>query len=148
MVLGKLTHKGRFDPLDQQHSDRSGEFRTDRLGLHRYPQTYRLVRLIRLQLSSKQLYEGGLAHTILAEKDDNLGIGKVSGVDVKFEPAERFGHRGVLCLLGFLSDKLVGSFRDSECEGFFSESEVFGGDHSVEENVDTYQRNQAGTHLL
>jgi len=130
-------------PLDLQAQRKKEEdSRRKHLRLHRHLKLLLVTRIVRHLLSSQQLDERGLSRSVLSEHDNDLRIGELSGVNVELESSHGLGHRRVRELPRLGSRDVVGGFRDLEREGLGSESQVLGGDDSVEEDVDTWKRKE------
>lgn len=130
-------------PLDLQAQRKKEEdSRRKHLRLHRHLELLLVTRIVRHLLSSQQLDERGLSRSVLSEHDNDLRIGELSGVNVELESSHGLGHRRVRELPRLGSRDVVGGFRDLEREGLGSESQVLGGDDSVEEDVDTWKRKE------
>ena len=84
------------DPLVQQLTDRARELGGDLLRLVRDAKLRHLdAVVVRRQQPPQHPDERGLPRAVLAQHDDDLGIGEVSGLDRELEGALRLGHSRV-----------------------------------------------------
>ena len=93
-----------------------------------------LLGSIRLDGTGEKAAEGCLSSSILTHHDDNLGIGKVTGIDAEMEVTESLLHLGVPEGAGFIGQVVLGAFSYPEGQALVAESQVFGGNVAVEED--------------
>ncbi|KAI6772291.1 hypothetical protein HG530_003249 [Fusarium avenaceum] len=129
--------EGLLDLLEEQLANSALELGSDGLGLHADSHLRNVALAIGLEGSGQESTECGLSGTVLSHHDDNLGIGKVTGIDAKLEVAECLLHLGVGESTRLIDGKFLGGFRNTEGQGLITESQVLGGDVTVEEDVDT-----------
>ena len=110
----------------------------NRLRLHADPHIRHTALAVWLEGTSKETTEGGLASTVLAHHDNDFRVGELARIDPKFEIAERLLHLGVLESTGLVDGELVSSLGNTEGQRLVTESQVFRGNVTVEEDINTF----------
>jgi hypothetical protein len=130
-------HERRANLLQQELANGTGELGRDSLRLERDREVLLVLLVVGLELASKELDESRLSGSVLSEKDDDLRVGEGTGVEVEFEVALGLGHRRVLVTTRLVRRVVLNSVGDLERERLLTETEVLGGDATIEEDVDT-----------
>mmetsp|Transcript_35444 Transcript_35444/g.88930 ORF Transcript_35444/g.88930 Transcript_35444/m.88930 type:complete len:416 (+) Transcript_35444:840-2087(+) len=93
--------------------------------------------IVGLEHACQQADEGGLAHPVFAQHDDDLRVGELARLHVQLELPQVLDHLGVLVpqeLLGF--HLLHVRLRHLEGERLLAEAQVLGGHKAGQEDVD------------
>lgn len=130
------TLQSAFEELIDATFELGGNF----LGLVRNVQ-FRNFFFLFLILTSEHSDEGGLTSTVFTEHDNDLGVGEATSFDLQLESAQSLAHVGVL-VGGGMTKFLINNFSDLEGKFDFSESQVFSGDETGQEDVDTFSNGE------
>lgn len=126
------------DLLEEELANGTLELGGDGLGLHADFHIRDRTLAIGLESTGQKSTEGGLSSSVLAHHDNNLRVGEVTRVDTESEVAKRLLDLGILESTRLVNGELISSLGNSESQGLISESQVFGGDVTVKEDVDTF----------
>lgn len=126
-----------LDLLEEELTNSTLELGGDGLGLHADSHIGYVGLAVGLESASQESTKGSLSSTILTHHDDNLRVGEVTGVDAELEVTKSLLHRGVLESTGLVNGELFDGLGDAEGQGLLTESQVLGGNVTVEEDVDT-----------
>ena len=130
--------EGSLDLLEEELADGTLELGCNCLGLHGDAHLGDLGGAVRLNSTSKHLTEGGLSGTVLTHHDDDLGVVEVSSLDVQREITLGPRHLRVAVVVCVVDHKLLTSLSNAELQRLFTETQVLGGDVTVQEDVDTF----------
>ena len=138
--------ESRLDTLEEELADGTSELGSDFLGLHADVHLGNADKAIGLQCTSKHLTESGLSGTVLTHHDDNLGVSKLSGLDLQVEVTHSLLHCGVGEGTVLVRNELLTSFSKTESERLVTEPQVLGGDVTIQEDVDTFTDGRGQSH--
>lgn len=126
------------DLLEEELANGTLELGGDGLRLHADFHIRDRTLAIGLESTGQKSTESGLSSSVLAHHDNNLRVGEVTRVDTESEVAKRLLDLGILESTRLVNGELISSLGNSESQGLISESQVFGGDVTVKEDVDTF----------
>lgn len=129
--------EGGSDLLEEELANGTLKLGVDGLRLHGDGHLGHLGSTIGLERTSQHLTESGLSGTVLSKHDNDLRVGKVTSVNLEVEVSLGLLHGGVLESARLVVQELVGTLGHLEGEGLVTETQVLGGDVTVEEDVDT-----------
>ena len=127
-----------LDLLEEELANGTLEPGSDGLGLHADAHLGNLGVAIGLQSAGKHLTESGLSGTVLTHHDDDLRVSKGTGLDVEFKASEGLLHAGVAVATVVVNHVFVASLCDAKLQRFLTETQVFGGNVTIQEDVDTF----------
>lgn len=135
-----------LDTLEEELTNSTLELGSDLLGLHADVHLGDLGGAVWLDGTSQHLTESGLSGTVLTHHDENLGVGEVTGLDAEVEVTLGLLHGGVGESAVLVDNEIVTSFGETESEGVLTESQVLGGNVTVQEDVDTFTDRRGQSH--
>lgn len=108
---------------------------------HLEAQLVGILLVIRLVFAGQHLHKGGFTHTVLTNENDDFRIRETTGFDFELEVTQSLGHGGIAEVSGLRGDHVIGGFSLLEFQGFRTRSDIFGGDVTIQEDVDTLNHN-------
>lgn len=124
--------------LEEQLANSTLELGGNGLGLHADSHVWDRALAVWLNSTSEETAESGLAGSILSHHDNNFRVGELSSINTKSEVAKGLLNLGVGKGTRSVNGEVVGSFSKAESKRLFTESQVLGGNVTVQENVDTF----------
>lgn len=99
--------------------------------------------VVRLVFAGQHLDKGGFTHTVLTNENDDFRIRETTCFDFELEATQCLGHGGVAEVSCFRGDHVIGRFTLLELERFGTGSDVFSGNVTIQEDVDTCYMNDS-----
>mmetsp|Transcript_38336 Transcript_38336/g.47483 ORF Transcript_38336/g.47483 Transcript_38336/m.47483 type:complete len:248 (+) Transcript_38336:362-1105(+) len=127
----------------------SFELRADGLWLVRHIELWQFIaffEIIGLQQAREHSNEGGLATTVLPQQNQDLRRCKIAGLNVQSESAHLLGHHWVLGVVHAIQLGRIQVLGDLEGQGHLTKSQVFGGNETIQENVDAFSHTEGHGH--
>ena len=141
--------EGGLDALEEQLANSTLELGCNLLGLHGDVHGRDLLVVVGLEGTCKHLTESCLTSTVLTHHDNDFGASEGTSVDLEVEVTHGLLHRRVAVILGLVQEVFVARISNTELEGLVAESEVLGGNVTVQEDVDTFtDREGSGDHTV
>jgi len=141
--------EGGLDALEEELADSALEFGRDLLGLHGDVHGRNLLVAIGLEGTCKHLTECRLTSTVLSHHDQDLGSGECAGLNLEVEVAHCLLHCWVGEALGLVEQEVLARIADAELQRLVTETQVLGGNVTVQENVDTFTYGEgSGDHTV
>lgn len=141
--------EGGLDLLEEQLADSAVKLGGNGLGLHADLHLRNAGLGVGLERTSKQSTEGGLAGTVLSHHDNDFRVSEVTSINAETEVAQSLLHLGVLEGARAVESKLIGTLDNAEGERLVTETQVLGGNVTIEENVDTFtDGRRQGNHTI
>ena len=136
--------EGGLDALEEELADSTLELGCDLLGLHGNVHGRDLLVAVGLEGTCKHLTESRLTGTVLSHHDQNLGSGESAGLDLEVEVAHGLLHGRVGEALGLVDQEVLARITDAELQRLVTETQVLGGNVTVQEDVDTFAHGEGG----
>ena len=141
--------EGGLDALEEELADSTLELGCDLLGLHGNVHGRDLLVAVGLEGTCKHLTESRLTGTVLSHHDQNLGSGESAGLDLEVEVAHGLLHGRVGEALGLVDQEVLARITDTELQRLVTETQVLGGNVTVQEDVDTFAHGEgSGDHTV
>jgi hypothetical protein len=141
--------EGGLDALEEELADGTLELGRDLLGLHGDVHGRDLLVAVGLEGTCKHLTECRLTSTVLSHHDQNLGSSEGAGVDLEVEVAHGLLHGRVGEALGLVDQEVLARITDAELQRLVTETQVLGGNVTVQEDVDTFAHGEgSGDHTV
>jgi hypothetical protein len=141
--LGNISHELRVHPsvLDlgvEQLANRAVEGGRDLLRLVGHIELGNLVTLVRLELSGKHTDKSGLTSSVLTQQNDDFRVSELTSANLEGEVALNLLHVTIrVATVTIVLANAVDGVNNLEGQGELTETQVFGGDETSQENVDT-----------
>jgi hypothetical protein len=136
--------EGGLDALEEELADGALELGRDLLRLHRDVHGRDLLVAVGLEGTCKHLTECRLTSTVLTHHDQNLRSSESTGLNLEVEVAHRLLHGRVGEALSLVDEEVLARITDAELQRLVAETQVLGGNVTVEENVDTFAHGEGG----
>jgi len=136
--------EGSLDALEEELADSTLELGCDLLGLHGNVHGRDFLVAVGLESTCKHLTECRLTSTVLSHHDQNLGAGECAGLDLEVEVAHGLLHCRVGEALRLVKQEVLARITNAELQRLIAETQVLGGNVTVQENVDTFTHGEGG----
>lgn len=141
--------EGGLDALEEELADGALELGRDLLGLHGDVHGRNLLVAVWLEGTCKHLTESRLTSTVLTHHDQDLGSGECAGLNLEVEVTHRLLHCRVGEALRLVDQEVLAGVTDAELQRLVTETQVLGGNITVQEDVDTFtHREGSGDHTV